>query len=222
VFDEFGLGVSAIASPIGKVEVDVEIELEIARLRRAISAAQVLGTRYVRIFSFYRAPGASPESIRDRVIENLIALAAEAARAGVVLIHENEKEIFGDTPARIVDIMASVRSEALRVAWDAANFVQVGVRPFDEGYALLRPYLEYVQVKDAVAGTGAVVPPGQGDGDIERTFAALRDDGYTGFVSLEPHLARAERLGGFSGADTFGEAARALASVLGRVGMVTT
>ena len=55
------------------------------------------------------------------------------------------------SPTRVLDLIESVGSDALRVAWDNANFVQVGVRPFTDGYALLRPYLEYLQVKDALA-----------------------------------------------------------------------
>jgi len=102
-----------------------------------------------------------------------------------------------------------VGSEALRVAWDSANFVQVGVRPFTDGYALLRPHLAYLQVKDAVAATGEVVPTGEGDGELIATLTALRDDGYSGFASLEPHLIYSDSFGGFSGAAAFGLAARA-------------
>ena len=64
---------------------------------------------------------------------------------------------------------------------------------------MLRPYLEYLQVKDAIATTGEVVPSGEGDGELDATIAALKADGYTGFASLEPHLASAHELGGFSG-----------------------
>ena len=41
----------------------------------------------------------------------------------------------------------------------------------------------------------------------------LRDRGYEGFVSLEPHLASGHELGGFSGPIAFGEAARALRAI---------
>ncbi|NYE96162.1 sugar phosphate isomerase/epimerase [Psychromicrobium silvestre] len=218
LLDAREMGVSAIASPIGKVSVELPVQHELDRLDRAIAAAKALGTRYIRIFSFYY-PG-SAESVRDAVLERMKALAARAEQAGVVLLHENEKEIYGDTPERVLDIVRSVDSPALRLAWDAANFVQVGVRPFTEGYAQLRPYLEYLQVKDAVLADGTVCPAGQGDGELLRTVEALRDDGYTGFASLEPHLADAFALGGFSGPAAFGVAARAFASVLDQAGVV--
>lgn len=214
-----GMAVSAIASPIGKVSVELPVQHELDRLDRAIVAADAFGTRYIRIFSFYYEGAA--ETVRDAVIERMTALAARAERAGVVLLHENEKDIFGDIPSRVLDIVQSVNSPALRLAWDAANFVQVGVKPYSEAYALLHPYLEYLQVKDALFADATVVPAGEGDGEVLRTIEALRDDGYTGFASLEPHLAEGFALGGFSGPAAFGVAARAFGKVLEQAGVVT-
>ena len=218
---EKGMQVSAIASPIGKVDVSLPVEHEVERLRRAANAAKVLGAKYIRIFSFYYGESVPVDSIRDAVIERMRALAAVAEEEGVVLLHENEKDIFGDVPDRVLDIIESVNSPALKVAWDAANFVQVGVKPFDEAYAKLRPHLEYLQVKDALFSNGHVVPAGEGDGDVLRTVEALKADGFTGFASLEPHLAGAHGLGGFSGPTAFGIAARAFAKVTAEAGVQT-
>lgn len=209
------MGVSAIASPIGKVDIALDPQLEVERLRRIIRVAEALGTDRIRVFSFFRAEGVSVDSTRDAVIAAMSLLAAEAESAGVVLLHENEKDIYGDTPDRVLDLVESVGSPALRLAWDSANFVQVGVaNPHDEGWAKLAPYVEYLQVKDALAETGEVVPAGQGQGQVADTVRALRDAGYEGVVSLEPHLAEGHALGGFSGPAAFGEAARALATIL--------
>ncbi len=221
LLDAAEMKVSAIASPIGKVDVSLPVEHEVERLRRAVNAAQVLGSRYIRIFSFYYGEDVAVESIRDAVIERMRALADVAEETGVVLLHENEKDIYGDVPERVLDIIESVASPALKVAWDAANFVQVGVKPFDDAYAKLRPHLEYLQVKDALFSNATVVPAGEGDGDVLRTVEALKADGYTGFASLEPHLAGAHGLGGFSGPTAFGIAARAFAKVLHEAGVET-
>ena len=219
ILDEKGLKVSAVASPIGKVDVSLPVEHEVARLRQIISVAKGLDTMYVRIFSFYRAEGQGQEDIRAAVMERMAALAEEAAASGIVLLHENEKGIYGDTPERVLDIMETVDSPALRVAWDNANFVQVGVKPYTGGYARLRPYLEYFQVKDAIASTGEVVPAGEGDGELDATIAALKADGFAGFASLEPHLASAHELGGFSGPVAYGIAARAFAGLAAKNGI---
>ena len=217
---ERGIGTSAIGSPIGKVASSVDPDDEVARLRRVVTAAHTLGARYVRIFSFYPPEGSRPEDVRDDVLERMAALARVAEQEGVVLLHENEKDIYGDTPQRCLDLIESVASPALRVAWDAANFVQVGVaRPFTDGYAMLRPHLEYLQVKDALAADGSVVPAGRGDGELEATIAALHADGYAGFASMEPHLASGHATGGFSGPAAFGVATRAFTALLDEAGV---
>jgi sugar phosphate isomerase/epimerase len=204
-----GMRTSAIASPVGKVRFDSSAESEVERLLRVIRVAKALDTRYIRIFSFF-LDGEEPASARDAVIDRMRLLASAAEDSGVVLLHENEKNIYGDIPERVLDLIDSVNSPALRVAWDSANFVEVGVKaPHDQGFALLRPYLEYLQVKDARSADGDIVPAGEGDGQVRATVAALVADGYTGFASLEPHLSSAHALGGFSGPFAFGEAARA-------------
>lgn len=221
VFAERGMGVSAIASPIGKVDVFRDPAAELTRLGRAIAAAHLLGARYIRLFSFYRPDGVPVQDVRDTVLSRMRAFADVAERERVVLVHENEKDVYGDVPERVLDLIESVGSDSLRVAWDNANFVQVGVRPFTDGYALLRPHLEYLQVKDALAGTGEVVPAGEGDGQLLETVTALRDDGYAGYASLEPHLAIQHSMGGFSGPGAFGRAARAFAALTDSTGVRT-
>lgn len=215
------MGVSAVASPIGKVDVSLDPELEVERLRRVIRVAHALGSTNIRIFSFYPGEDVAPENVRDDVMRRMRLLADEAEKENVTLLHENEKGIYGDVPQRVLDLVETVGSDALRLAWDNANFVQVGVRPFTDGYAMLRPYLDYLQVKDAVAATGDVVPAGEGDGQLHETLTALRDDGYEGYASLEPHLNQAFELGGFSGPASFGRAARAFAGALAQIGVQT-
>ena len=217
--DGAGVRVSAIGSPIGKIPVAAPLGPELDRMRRVADAAEVFGTQIVRVFSFFVQNGEPPERHRAQVIDRMGALASIARERGLVLAHENEKDIYGDRPERCADLIAAVGSPALRATFDAANFVQCGVRPHDEAYPLLRPYLVYLQLKDALAATGEVVPAGQGDGQVRETLAALRDSGFEGYVSLEPHLALSGRYGGFSGPELFGVAARALKSLLGELGI---
>jgi sugar phosphate isomerase/epimerase len=153
------------------------------------------------------------------VLDGLGQIVRAAEGAGVTLVHENEKEIYGDIPARCLDILTGIDSPLLRAAWDPANFVQCGVRPHTEGYAQLRPYIAYVHVKDSILGTGQVVPAGQGEGEVRETLAALRDSGFDGFFSLEPHLASAGKFSGFSGPDLFRTAARAFKGMLQEQGI---
>jgi sugar phosphate isomerase/epimerase len=182
------LQVSSIGSPIGKIFIDEPFPPHLDRMRHAAEVAHFFDAPYIRIFSFFLRPGVDPADYRDAVVDRMRALTRVAEEADVILLHENEKEIYGDVPSRCLDIVRSVVSPHLRLAWDPANFVQVGVRPYTDGYATLRPHIEYVQIKDARAADGTVVTAGNGDGEVAPTIRALRYDGFDGFFSLEPHL----------------------------------
>ncbi len=219
ILDARGFGVSSIGSPIGKINIADDFDAHLRRMDRAVEVARYLGAPYIRVFSFFLTADQRPEDHRDEVVRRMTALAEKAAAGGVVLLHENEKEIFGDVPERVLDLVTAVDSPALRLAWDAANYVQCGVVPFPEAYAMLRPYTDYIQVKDAVLATGEVVAAGEGDGRLRETVRALADDGYEGFVSMEPHLASAHHLGGFSGPDNFVRATKAFLAILDAEGV---
>jgi sugar phosphate isomerase/epimerase len=216
---ERGVGVSSIGSPIGKIGVRDDFAPHLAEFRRALAVAHELEAPFIRIFSFFIPAGDDPASHREAVLDRLGQIVRAAEGSGVTLLHENEKEIYGDVPARCLDLLTTINSPLLRAAWDPANFVQCGVRPHDEGYADLRPFIAYVHVKDSILATGQVVPAGEGDGQVRETIAALRASGFDGFCSLEPHLKAGGKFGGFSGPDLFRTAARAFKGVLAEQGI---
>lgn len=182
-----GLTVSAIASPVGKSDLNADVDAELARLRAACGAAKRLGTSIVRVFSFF-IPNRRHDDFRDEVLRRMSALTREAAAQGVVLVHENESNIYGDDAEHCRDLIESVGSTALQVAFDPANFVQVGVRPFDEAWPLLEKHVVHFHVKDALASDGTVRPAGEGDGQLAQLLHALDRKGYEGYLVIEPHL----------------------------------
>jgi sugar phosphate isomerase/epimerase len=201
-----GIGISAIASPVGKAPIDGDFDAERGRLRRALAAARGLDSALVRIFSFF-VPGGRYGRHRDEVVRRLAAFARQAERAQVTLALENESYVYGDTAERSLDLIEAVGSAALRVTFDPANFAQVGVRPHAEAWPLLRPYVIHVHIKDAVAVDRRGLPPyparipeerlmdsvrlpGEGRGEVRALLRALVANGYGGFLTLEPHLTR--------------------------------
>jgi sugar phosphate isomerase/epimerase len=212
--DGYGLKVSSIGSPIGKISIDDEFPPHLERMQHAVEVAKTLEAPYIRLFSFFIPEGTDPDSRRDEVLSRMSALAGAADGSDVILVHENEKEIYGDIPRRCLDIVASVSSPKLQLAWDPANFVQVGVRPFSEGYAMLRPHVGYIQIKDALLSDGSVVVAGAGDGEVPETVRALRADGFDGFFSLEPHLGEYTAFGALSGPESFTESWKAFTGIL--------
>ena len=208
--------VACIGSPIGKTPVIEPFDVQIPRFRRVLDIAKRVGTPNVRIFSFYLPQGEPPERYRDEVLRRMRAL-SELARQQMpeaLLLHENEADIYGETPERCADILRSVGAPNLRAVFDPANFVIEHVRPFTDAYPLLEQYIAYVHVKDARMNDGQITPAGEGDGQLRESFAALKQHGYTGILALEPHLAMAGRSSGFTGPERFHVAVQALRKVL--------
>ncbi|MGH2560756.1 MAG: sugar phosphate isomerase/epimerase family protein [Thermomicrobiales bacterium] len=212
--DRNGIQVAAIASPIGKSPIGGSFAPQLDAFRRGLIIAHHFGCSSIRIFSFFLPEGEDPARHRDEVLKRLAELVGLAEASGVTLVHENERGIYGDVPDRCVDLLSAIGSPTLRAVWDPANFVHCGVRPFTDSYAMLRPYIAAVHVKDARAGQSGAVPAGQGDSQWPEAIAALRDSEFDGVFSLEPHLQQGGRFGGFSGADGFRTAAAAFKTLL--------
>lgn len=212
-----GFGVSAIGSPIGKVRIDEPWPAHLERFKVALDVAEFFGAPYIRLFSYYPPEGGNIRDHRDEVIRRLNEQVRLAQGRPVTLLHENEKDIYGEKTEACLDIARSVQGMGL--VFDPANFVQAGVRPAD-AWPVLRDYVVYFHIKDALLDGGKVVPAGEGDGSIEEILRdAICVRRYDGFLSLEPHLAAAGQFSGFSGPDLFTKAIRALKAILERLGV---
>jgi 3-dehydroshikimate dehydratase len=209
--DRRGICVSAIGSPIGKVGIDADFDDYKARVQRAVDVAAAMETPYIRVFSFYVD---DLDRDRDEVMRRMQAMVDMAAAGGAVMLHENERAIYGEQPNRCLDLHETIVGDSFRATFDPANFVQAGVKPYDDAYPLLKPYIAYYHIKDALVGTGQVVPAGEGDGQVRELMAAANSAGYDGFLSLEPHLRVAGHSSGFSGPDLFAKAKNALCAIL--------
>lgn len=182
-----GVSVSSIGSPIGKIGIEEDFAPHLEKLKRTLEIQKELGAPYLRMFSFYIPQGRAPEDFREEVLDRVGRMVEEAAAWDSVLLHENEKGIYGDNAPRCKELLEAFYGPHFKAVFDFANFVQVGQQTLP-AYELLKPYVEYVHVKDAQWGTGAVVPAGQGDGHVKDILADLIGGGWKGFLSLEPHL----------------------------------
>lgn len=183
--DKSSIRVSSVGSPVGKINIKDEFSPHLSLLSHVMDVAEILDTKYIRVFSFY--VDGEYEKNRDEVIKRMRAMTAFAEKRGFILLHENEKGIYGDNAQRCADILKSVNSESLRAVFDFANFVQVGQKVYPDAFEMLLPYIEYVHIKDACEN-GVVVPCGYGMGNIKEVLCRLSRNGYEGFLSLEPHL----------------------------------
>ncbi|MCE9530852.1 MAG: sugar phosphate isomerase/epimerase, partial [Planctomycetes bacterium] len=148
-----GIKLSAIGSPIGKIRIDEPFEPHLEKFQRAIHLCKVFGTPNIRIFSYY-----PPENFngdwtphRDEVIRRMKAKVEIAAKNGVMLFHENEHRIFGDSPERLADLFASVPSPHLKAAFDPANFIYCGYDVM-KGWEVCKPHTAHFHIKDWKTG----------------------------------------------------------------------
>lgn len=184
--DSYGIKVSALGSPLGKVRLDGDLDAHLETARRVFEAANVLETRYIRMFSFYAPDGKSIVDMKGEVFSGLERLVVLAREYGVTLCHENEANIYGDVPERCLDILTHFGGE-LKCVFDMGNFVLENVDPVS-AYEKLKDHIAYFHIKDALY-EGAIVPAGKGEAKIKDILDAHRC--YSGndfFVSLEPHL----------------------------------
>lgn len=192
LMDQYGISASSIGSPIGKISITDSFEPHFEKFKRVCEIAHSLSTSNIRMFSFFIPQGEKAESYRNEVLDRVGKMALYATTEDIVLLHENEKDIYGDTADRCLDLLKTINSNNLRAVFDPANFVQVGQETLS-AYEMLAPYIEYMHIKDAKAD-GTVVPAGHGIGNVKEIITRLDKADYNGFLSLEPHLGSFEGL----------------------------
>jgi sugar phosphate isomerase/epimerase len=213
-----GLSVQSVGSPVNKVAFSAENRgKEVQKLRRALHAARILGAKRIRIFS-PEVPEGEHEARWSEVLAWMAEHADIARTAHVLLLHENDGRYYGAYPANAKRMMEALHSPNFRFAFDFANTVQLGFSPVEDWLPWVLPYTDTIHVKDAVKGTGQVVPAGKGDGQIEEFLKVALQEGWRGTFTMEPHLEVAGSFGGFSGAQLFGAAVRAFRDVIVRAG----
>ncbi|MCM3038386.1 sugar phosphate isomerase/epimerase [Paenibacillus motobuensis] len=185
--EDYGIRVSSIGSPIGKITLQDDFGIHLDMAKRIFETARTLNSPFVRIFSFYIPQGSDAALYRNEVMERIGAILEAAKGSGLTILHENEKEIYGDIPERCLELLETFDSPHFACAFDPANFVQCSSESYP-AYEMLKPYIKYVHIKDALAEDGRNVPAGMGAGRIEEVLQDLKANGYNGFLSLEPHL----------------------------------
>ena len=187
LLDKYGIGVSAIGSPLGKIKLDEDMNAHLKTAKTVFEAARTLGAKFVRVFSFYAPEGKKITDMRDEVFAGMEALLKLAREYGVTLCHENEALIYGDVPERCRELLDHFGGE-LKCVFDMGNFVLEGVTPYPDAYEILKNDIAYFHIKDSLAA-GAIVPPGKGEASIKEILAAYKAEfSRDFFVSLEPHL----------------------------------
>ena len=113
-----------------------------------------------------------------------------AEDAGVTLVHENCSGWGGMSAENGNILLGEVDSPALKVVFDTGNPVTYGQNAWDY-YQSVRDDIVYIHIKDAkkVDGEDVYTFCGEGDGSVKEIVGDLLQKGYSGGLSIEPHLA---------------------------------
>lgn len=213
-----GLHVVALDSRIGNWARPITAPFadELAEVDALAAWCDELGTRSVRIMSYPNDGLAEPEW-RERALDRVQRLAQRAAELGL-LLHENCAGWAGRDPHRMLQLLEVADSSALRLLFDTGNGIDHGYCARDV-LAPILPHVAHVHVKDATGAPGAATytVPGRGRAEVAGCLQDLLAAGYSGPLSLEPHLAVRPHEGlhaDESAADLFTAAGRGLERVL--------
>lgn len=185
--DANGIKLSALGSPLGKIGINDDFAPHMEQFKRAVEIGHKMECKNIRMFSFYIPGDAKPEQYETQVMDRLGQFVEYATANDAVLLHENEKGIYGEKAVECKKLMENFYGNHFKAIFDFANFVQAKENTL-EAYKLLKPYIAYIHVKDAKWEDGSVVPAGYGDGNLKEIFTDLASNGFDGFLSLEPHL----------------------------------
>ncbi|MCW5933694.1 MAG: sugar phosphate isomerase/epimerase [Fimbriimonadia bacterium] len=199
----YGASVCSIASPVYKTHLyadadneamgnmhlaaTVPLEGQIVLLKSCLEKANYFECPLLRIFAFWRQVAWS-QTVEEQIIDALERLLPYAERAGVVLGLENEHACLCGTAEETKRVTDRLSSPYLKVIWDPGNAFVLGEDALT-GYALIRDRMAHLHIKDGKRVNNDVqwVIVGQGDIDYAGQFAALKHDGYPGYISLETH-----------------------------------
>jgi len=189
------LTVCSVASPFGKCELDrpAEIAAHMDILRRCADIAHELDCAFVRGFAFWgHGTRSKPWAAMRHAYEPVPAILEEK---DILLGLENEAACYVGTAGHARHFFDLLQCPRVRLVWDPANHVQdpdgTDVPTVPDGYDAVKADMIHVHVKDAAPNAKGEVPNvfmGMGICRWREQFQILKDDGYTGFCSLETHV----------------------------------
>lgn len=213
-FKDNGIEVSSIGSHIGKVTLDYDFETHLKELERVIEVAKRMETPNIRMFSFFMAR----EDFRkneEAVIERVCKMVRLAEKNDVILLHENETEVFGDNVENCLKIYKAANSRNIKHCFDPCNIVNAGDNVWDS-FKKVEAYIEDFHVKDFSKERKTTTIAGEGDGEIPRLLDALKEKESL-YLTIEPHLIMGNNRKGYTGPEMFGKDYCAIVDILNSV-----
>jgi 3-dehydroshikimate dehydratase len=221
ILRDYGMGVSAIGSPIGKVRLDEAFGPHLDKFKHTVELAFFFESPFIRVFSYYAPMGGDINKFRSLVMERMFAQLEVIRDLDIVMVHENETDIYGHSAENCVDLAKTLNSPKFKLVYDPANFVwgQKIKNNVEACWPLMKPYVVHIHIKDWKLGADTGSVPGEGDGQIKELLAELAAMKYRGYLTMEPHLKVGGQFGGSTGTELFSKAIAAVRELSAQVGL---
>jgi sugar phosphate isomerase/epimerase len=195
-----GVKISCFGSAIGNwgKKIDEPFESSLAETRRAIPRMKRLGTKFVRIMSF--AVRAEEDQMAQERFRRLREVTKMFLDNGLQPVHENCMNYGGMGWPFTLELLENV--PGLKLVFDTANPVfnddRSKPKPWRkqdpwEFYEHVKQHVVHVHVKDArwnnAKNDADYTMPGEGEGKVRPILTDLMASGYSGGISIEPHVA---------------------------------
>lgn len=190
MLDEYNVKFSSIGSPIGKIGLydDEAYEAQKKKLAELVKICKIMDCKYIRMFSF-RVKKGDYDAYFPEVVKKIRGFLEVVKGSDVILLHENEKRIYGDEPERVLKLYKEINDPQFQLCFDASNYIQCGVNA-PKAYEMLKDYTVYYHIKDCSLEK-VEVPVGMGEGGYAEMIKDLVvNRKYDGFMTLEPHTGK--------------------------------
>ena len=201
VLEGSGVFVNAFGSAIGNWGKDVRDDFSITEneIARAIPRMKRLGAKFVRIMS-YKVLEQEDQLVEERIMRLRLIVDAFMSE-GITSLHENCMNYGGMSGQHTMELLEAV--PGMKLVFDTGNPAfnrdrsKEGLPWQDswEFYQQVKDHIAYLHVKDCNNPSPennnreTYVYPGEGQGYVREIMCDLKDRGFEGGISIEPHLA---------------------------------
>ena len=159
--NEYGLSVSSLGSPIGKVKLcDVDDgtttpyrpfdQYILEDVPRACELANSLNSKLIRGFSFYHPKGSVLDDHFGQATDQVGKIADVCKQHGLTYGLEVEANLVGQNGELLAKMHQQINNDALVLIFDGGNLVTMGYSSDEvfEQYELMKPGLGWLHIKD--------------------------------------------------------------------------
>lgn len=162
-------------------------DFHIQALKKCIRLCEIFETNKLRTFGFMEEEKIAEEKLIGLIKEKLAVPVELTKKAGLELLIENCPHSYLPTGRLSGKLIKEIESDNLFALWDPGNALRAGGRPYPEDYESIKDSVKYVHIKDVNSDKNPqMVPVGEGIIEYDKIFRRLLDDGFTGYISLEP------------------------------------